>query len=133
MFIEAAVGGSLSQTVPAQFFKDFWNKPLDGTLFNSRAKPQIEQANFKPAGKTLNNLVFQALGSSFNRAEFVLCEKSINSFKERVWSLSSPMDDSGFKTYVEDGAKGAIGNNIFLSGLRTVGQTPSCPFLSLFC
>jgi hypothetical protein len=130
MFIEATLDGSLSQTVSPNFWANHWNQPIPANLWSTRVQPQIKQNNFKPAGKTLNNMVFQALGSRANRAEFVLCEKSINSFKERVWSLSSPMEDNGFKTYVEDGVKGAIENTKWLSGIRTVGHAP---LAHLFC
>ena len=124
MFIEAVTAEGGSEPTQ-QFFQKWWNKPLNRTRYLSRTQPVIEQASFKDDRKTLNNLVFQALGSNFNRAEFVLCEKGINAFKERVWSKSSPMDDKKFQAYAEDAAIGGIGSDLFLTGIRTVGSRPA--------
>lgn len=121
-FIQSATGTStlkLAKTVPGKFFSDWWNKELDQAKYNSRTQPPIEQAVFKSDKRTLNNLIFQALGSSFNRGDFVLCEKSINSFKERVWSGSDPMDTDKFKTLAEDASIGGMKSVLFLTPLRT--------------
>ncbi|KAJ4330036.1 hypothetical protein N0V87_010354 [Didymella glomerata] len=51
--------------------------------------------------RTINDLVFEALGSSFNRKDFVLCEKEINSYKEKLWSKSSPVDKEKLEDYLD--------------------------------
>lgn len=121
MFIEDA-----ADDIGFQFFEDFWNKPLPTATVDSRPNnplPAKNQAKFKEP--TLNDLVFQALGSSKNREEFVICEKSINSVKENVWSGADPMEEGRFKKYAGDAAKGILNKDTFLSPLRTVSlHTP---------
>lgn len=121
MFLESLSGASdtitLSQTVDDSFIQDHWTEKFVATKVASRThKPTI------PMGKrqTLNDLVFEALGSSFNRADFVLCDKEINSYKERVWSADSPMNDDTLKDYIKFAISGALPSTYFLSPIRTV-------------
>lgn len=73
--------------------------------------------------KTLNNLVFEALGSDINREDFVLCESEINGYKARIWDTgSSPMANAKYKTAVKEAASGAIDSNVYLSALRSVSS-----------
>ncbi|KAF1980083.1 hypothetical protein BU23DRAFT_562509 [Bimuria novae-zelandiae CBS 107.79] len=56
-----------------------WEKPLTAASVNSRKpKPKYELS-----GKTLtiNNLIFNALGSNTNLDDFVICDAKINSYK----------------------------------------------------
>lgn len=123
MFIEAATSGSLGTTIPGTFFQTFWNQPVRSQRLYSRPnRPTITEANFGDQG-SLNNLVFQALGSSFNRGDFVICEAGINSIKEKVWSGSAPMENRKFKTYATDAARGAVYADLFLQPVKTVGVT----------
>ncbi|KAF2265585.1 hypothetical protein CC78DRAFT_543121 [Lojkania enalia] len=118
-FIKAVTHGELSQAVPQGFFQNWWNVELDREAWNKRAKPVSGQQLDKfERTNTLNKLIFQALGSNKNRAEFVLCDQVINGFKQRIWSLSSPMDDNKFKQNAEDAVIGALATNTFLSPLR---------------
>jgi hypothetical protein len=103
------------------FFENLWNKDLAAADVASRPnKPQI------PMGtrSTLNNLVFEALGSNFNREDFVICEEEINGYKARIWKTLSPMDN--YKNTVTSALKGEIDSNVYLSGLRNVRSPSFC-------
>lgn len=123
MFIEYCV----SKGVPGDFFAKFWNEDVNNQLFfDSRPyKPAYttqkgNSVSFGAGQRSLNNLVFQALGSSYNRADFVLCESGINGWKESAWALENFMDPTSLQMYARDAASGAVGSDSFLSPLRTV-------------
>jgi hypothetical protein len=82
--------------------------------------PQIRKGN----RNTLNDLIFEALGSKFNREDFVICQDEINAYKARMWKTVSPMD--GYGEFVTDALEGAIGSNKYLSGLRNVRSPSFC-------
>ncbi|XPS98960.1 hypothetical protein M3J09_008147 [Ascochyta lentis] len=67
---------------------------------------------------TINDLVFEALGSNNNRDDFVLCEEEINGYKARIWNQKNAMAPAKYKKAVTDGVSGATGSNVYLSGLR---------------
>jgi hypothetical protein len=73
---------------------------------------------------TLNDLIFEALGSKFNREDFVICQDEINGYKARMWGTVSPMD--GYEGYVTSALEGEIGSNKYLSGLRNVRSPSFC-------
>ena len=76
--------------------------------------------------QTLNDLVFEALGSSFNRKDFVLFEKELNSYKERLWSGSQPMSKVDFGGVLDAAISGALPSTYYLSALRSVSQSSDC-------
>lgn len=99
------------------FFADWWNKDLDPTeVANRPNKPLITMGD----QITLNNLVFEALGSNNNREDFVLCEEEINGYKARIWNKKAPMGAGRYKIAVKDALNGATDSNMYLSGLRSV-------------
>ena len=121
LFLESLSGTSksvtLSQTVDRSFIEDHWTEEFSVTKVASRKpKPAILMGK----RRTLNDLVFEALGSSYNRADFVLCDKEINSYKERVWSADSPMNDDTIDNYIKFAISGALPSTYFLSPIRTV-------------
>jgi hypothetical protein len=121
LFLEAASGApaaiALSHTVDRSFIEKHWLEQFTITKMDQRPhKPAISMGK----RRTLNDLVFEALGSSFNRADFVLCEKEINSFKEKVWSGSQPMNEKILEDLVKLAVSGALPSTYFLSPIRTV-------------
>lgn len=122
MFLLAITGRGqvlLSETADGVFFQDYWTKEYTVTQVSTRKnKPPMETGK----RKTLNDLVFEALGSSFNRKDFVLCDKEINSYKERIWLKNNPMDRAKVQIYLEDAVSGALPSTYILSVLRTVFQ-----------
>lgn len=99
------------------FFETWWNKELDPTVVASRPnKPLITMGD----QKTINNLVFEALGSNNNREDFVLCEEEINGYKARIWNTKNPMAPGKYKTAVTDAVTGATDSALYLSALRSV-------------
>lgn len=138
MFIEDAVTNS---KVDENFFRAWWNKNLDYNTFYSRpASPQAPIADWKvPKAKapkvappdkwrTLNNLVFNALGSARNREDFVLCDAKINSMKERLWHAHDPMVEKDFKKISELVAKGALTDDVHFSAIRHVSVAVDVSF-----
>lgn len=102
------------------FIEKWWNTDLDATKVANRPnKPPITMGD----RKTLNNLVFEALGSEENREDFVLCESEINGYKARIWDTVSPMANGKYKTAVKDAVSGALDSNVYLSALRSVSPT----------
>jgi hypothetical protein len=84
MFIQEQVKTSSTE---GDWFEEWWNKELDETKVKDRTSKALEyqSGNELPPQKTINDLVFQALGSMDNRADFVLCNSEINTYKMRLW------------------------------------------------
>lgn len=139
MFIHDAVTTS---NIDKNFFLTWWNKNLDYNLFYNRpATPQAPIADWKvhkakapkvaPSDKwrTINNLVFNALGSAANREELVLCDTKINSMKEKLWAEGKhgqPMEPAVFAMYSKAKAQGALTSNAHFSAIQLVSG-PSFP------
>lgn len=103
------------------FFEKWWNQDLvPTTVANRPNKPPITMGD----QTTINNLVFEALGSNDNRDDFVLCEEEINGYKARIWNTKSPMEAKKYKKAVIDAVSGATDFNVYLSALRIVYFTP---------
>ena len=103
------------------FFKTWWNKELDSVKVGNRPnKPSITMGD----QTTINNLVFEALGSDNNKEDFVLCEDEINGYKARMWKKVAPMQNRKYGDAVKDAVAGKSTSNIYLSGLRNVGYAP---------
>jgi hypothetical protein len=122
IFIEAAVGKGkdikqLSTTVPSTFFLTWWNKALDQKKVEGR-KNNIARPDDKLT--TLNDLVFQALGSNTNLDNFVLCNDEINSYKARVWSQISHVAEDKYKQEIESVLNGMSNSNTLHSSFRAV-------------
>jgi hypothetical protein len=118
MFIDYAVEQE-SKLKP--FFENFWNKDFDAARVNSRPSKFLTT---KSTRSTLNDLVFEALGSNLNREDFVVCEEEINGYKARIWNTKSPMDNNDYIKAVISATEGAVGSNVYLSPLRSV-RSPS--------
>lgn len=73
---------------------------------------------------TINNLVFEALGSNNNRDDFVLCEEEINAYKAKIWKQQKAMTPAKYKKAVTDGVLGATNSNVYLSALRSIITSP---------
>jgi hypothetical protein len=118
MFIDYAVG---KESKLKAFFENSWKKNLVAADPENRPnQPKITMGT----RSTLNDLVFEALGSNFNREGFVICEDEINGYKARMWKTTSPMDN--YKNTVTSALKGEIGSNVYLSGLRNVRSPSFC-------
>lgn len=68
------------------FFRNKYVKPASGTttIANRPGKPGY-RLGIDPPRDSLMRLVFEAMGSTPNPVDFVLCEQQINSLKARVW------------------------------------------------
>jgi hypothetical protein len=104
------------------WFIQWWNTDVQGTI-DSRPRPFPGYKNSNIANskdKSLNNLVFEAMGSIRNVEDFLLCEDAINSFKAKLWSNESPMDQDIWNRQAKFAASGELPTNEHLSGIRTV-------------
>jgi hypothetical protein len=100
------------------FFTTHWNVALTQQIIGARAnKPSIET---NAAVVTLNGLVFQAMGSNYNREDFVVCDHEINSYKARIWDQKAPMELNKYNLLVTDALSGALSSNAYQSVLRNV-------------
>lgn len=98
-FIRSAVSGQLPSgatmtvgTVSVGFFVSTWATP--NTLRN------LPRVGLGTSPTNLNDRVFEALGSSSNREDFIICEKQLNAFKGKLFKGQLPYDLSEFKKEV---------------------------------
>lgn len=54
--------------------------------------------------------VFEAMGSSANRGDFVLCEEELNAVKARIWSGKDPMGDAIFEAHIKQSLDDQVDN-----------------------
>lgn len=103
------------------FFRNKFVKPVPGPLtISNRPNPPSYKLGTNPARDSLMRLVFEAMGSTINPTDFVLCEAAINSYKMRIWSLKEVMVIDNYETALEDAMVGAVPSSEFLSALRLV-------------
>jgi hypothetical protein len=115
MFIKYAVGRDPS-LVP--FFRDRWLQVVATSKIPGRKhKPPYSTARNR---RTFNALIFDALGSTMNPTDFVLCEAEINSMKEHLWHNVDPMELGKYRLAVKEAMTGAVHSQEYLSALRTV-------------
>ncbi|KAF2715344.1 hypothetical protein K504DRAFT_24940 [Pleomassaria siparia CBS 279.74] len=113
----------------ASFIPNKWNADLDEDIVAKRKhKPSIVM---DPALITLNNLVFQAIGSKKNKEDFVACDHEINAFKARIWDSVAPMGATKFKNALTQGVKGGLPSSAYLTTIRSV--CASNPLTSNLC
>lgn len=74
----------------ASFFQSTWNAQ------NLNGYPNVG-AGLSPT--SLNDRVFEGMGSNTNRQDFVLCD---NAIKAKFWSLINPVSVEDFQDLVED-------------------------------
>lgn len=105
-FIEAAVSGRLNSgalaktaKIPQSFFTDNWNQEK----FPNNV-PNVGKSDRNPAPRSPNDRIFEALGSTSNRADFVLCIQGVNSVKALLWSNKNPMNRNRFERAVRQAA-----------------------------
>jgi len=105
------------------FFKDHWKAKLTQKEVDARKNPakcpQVKNWE-KPEERSLNGLVFQALGSKVNREDFVLCEEGINGMKARLWNLIDPISKTNMNTYINGIVGGGVEFNYLVTPFRTV-------------
>jgi hypothetical protein len=128
MFIKYAIE---QQQNLESFFLTGWNKELPQKKIDNRpSKPPI---TFGKGRRSINALVFEALGSTSNRQDFVLCDRQINAYKESLWSGENPMEagkpTSKFEKLVQAANLGELPSNAYFSGIRAVSGAIS----SLLC
>jgi hypothetical protein len=120
MFLEYVIDRSpprLSSVADSAFFQTHWSAKLSKAQVAKRThKPLIEMGQ----SQSLNDLVFEAPGSSSNRKDFVLFEKQLTSYKERLWSDRDPMASNVFETLLDAALAGGLPSNYSL------GSTTIC-------
>ncbi|KAH6644553.1 hypothetical protein C7974DRAFT_439970 [Boeremia exigua] len=128
LFIKAAIRAkkvkgvkTLSKHVDINFFTKHWNTDNVQVQqkISSRPTPFTGYSPKDPLS-SLNDLVFEAMGSKSNTADFVLCEQGVNSIKAKLWAHVSPNDKDKWQSVAKDAADGSIPSNMHLAGLRSV-------------
>ena len=109
----------LRQSVDSQWFIDHWNAkhPVE---VQSRPGPPTYPPPNNPKDESINDIVFEALGSKTNAKDFVLCESGINSAKGKLWSNKNPADPDTIKKHFTLAAVSALDTAIPMSVVRTV-------------
>jgi hypothetical protein len=108
--------------IDSKWFNEWWNKDVQVKI-DSRTDKFTGYKNSDDAArkdKTLNNIVFEAMGSTRNVKDFLLCEDSINSYKAKLWANEAPFAETDWKRIAKFAATGQLPSNEHLSGLRTV-------------
>lgn len=108
--------------VDSKWFNEWWNKDVQVKV-DSRTDKFTGYKNSDDAArkdKTLNDIVFEAMGSVRNVNDFLLCEDSINSYKAKLWANEAPFAETDWKRIAKFAATGQLPSNEHLSGLRTV-------------
>ena len=102
----------------------YWKKPFKGKIADRPAKKDVtyEGNDFTGKEATLSNLVYQGLGSKFNREDFVLLEKALNTIKEDTWVGDDPMAKAKFNKYYQAAISGEITSNRFFTPIRKVSM-----------
>lgn len=105
------------------FFRNKFVKTVPGPLtVEKRPNPPTYKLGTDPARDSLMRLVFEAMGSTINPTDFVLCESAINSYKMRVWSLKDPMGVGVYDSALNEAMAGIVPSSDFLSALRLVSS-----------
>lgn len=113
------------------FFDTKWNQkyPFDKIKARHNKPNYIDEQNNQPRNqqrRSLNALVFEALGSTVNPRVFVLLQNDINLYKKQLWKTGYPMVDTKFEKALSNAWKGARPSSAYLSAIRTVRQ--ACDF-----
>lgn len=128
LFIKAAVRdsktkaiNSLSEHVDMSFFTKHWgtNNPQVQQQIANRPNP-FPGYDPSAARSSLNDLVFEAMGSKTNTRDFVLCEEGVNAMKAKLWSHTKPFGVEKWQEIAKDAADGSIPRNRHLAVLRSV-------------
>ncbi|KAF2447208.1 hypothetical protein P171DRAFT_519497 [Karstenula rhodostoma CBS 690.94] len=128
MFIETLIEKTGADKVEGAWFEKWWNEDLSTLTVpgivsvDARPKKATDLHKGTPLGDqtTINDLVFQALGSSENRGDFVLCDSKINTFKMRMWKTYNYMNPEKFENLLKDFEIGTRHSNEVLSVFRTI-------------
>lgn len=110
----------LRQSVDSQWFIDHWNAKHPVEVQSRPAPPTTYPRPNNPKDESINDVVFEALGSKTNAKDFVLCESGINSAKGKLWSNKNPADPIAMKKDFTLAAAGALDTAIPMSVIRTV-------------
>jgi hypothetical protein len=115
MFMRYAVGQNPNLQ---SFFRNKWLPVVAASKIPGRQhKPPYTTPKNR---RTFNALIFDALGSTMNPTDFVLCEAEINAMKEHMWGDKDLMQLDKYRTAVNEAMTGAVHSNEYLSALRTV-------------
>lgn len=104
------------------FFRNTFVKPSKADIA-TRPNPPSYKLGTTPVRDSLMSLVFEAMGSTSNPTDFVLCELEVNSCKARIWTYKAPMETDKYDLALSDAMLGLVPSADFLSGLRLVRLT----------
>ena len=102
------------------WFTEWWHKDVQDRI-DTRSptfKGYENSANILHKDKSLNDIIFEAMGSKRNVEDFVLCENGINAVKARLWMNSDPYQK--WKPETLKAAKGLLPSEKYLDAFRVV-------------
>ena len=110
---------TMSTKVDSKWFQTWMRQDVKASI---ATRPNVWNGynTVKQPESTLNDLIFEALGSQDNVEDFAICELGINSFKAKLWSGSDPVVTKDWQKMATDASDGSIPANEHLSQLRTV-------------
>ncbi|KAL1600775.1 hypothetical protein SLS60_007163 [Paraconiothyrium brasiliense] len=102
------------------FFQNHWTQRVGQiSLIRKRSPRPAYRLGTRPPRDSLGSLVFEALGTTHNPTNFVLCSREINMFKEHLWAQKNLMGLDLYNTSLTEAMEGIVPSSVFLSGLRT--------------
>ncbi|KAF2166320.1 glycoside hydrolase family 18 protein [Zasmidium cellare ATCC 36951] len=129
-FLEAAQSGRFrtwdkfldnAMRIPSKFFIDQWLKPnLPPFLPPVVPRGPLPKAPYD--SKVPNDRVFEALGSSYNRENFVACRDEINSVKARIWDGVAPASQVKFEKAINEWIQNCGPSAAFLKYLKAIAS-----------
>ncbi|KAF1973673.1 hypothetical protein BU23DRAFT_568072 [Bimuria novae-zelandiae CBS 107.79] len=108
----------MSTIVDSTWFQNWMREDVQAKI---ATRPNI-WSGYNPVKQpdgTINDLLFEALGSQDNVEDFAICELGINSFKAKLWSGSDPVVTKDWQKMAIEAADGSIPASEHLSQLRT--------------
>jgi hypothetical protein len=94
---------ALPKTIDLNWFLQHWNTDYS-TEIEKRLGP-VKYLRKPTAEQTINDIVFEPLGSKTNVVDLVLCDEQINSAKGRLWDNKNPWDPDTTKNKFKDAAR----------------------------
>ena len=110
----------LRQSIDSQWFVDHWNADHQAQVKSRPAPLPKYPRPTNPEDKSINDVVFEALGSKTNAENIILCDQTINSAKGRLWSNQNPANTDEVKKNFKLAAAGVIETNVPMKVINTV-------------
>ncbi|KAF1971908.1 hypothetical protein BU23DRAFT_569412 [Bimuria novae-zelandiae CBS 107.79] len=89
-------------------------------LIKNRTPRPAYRLGTRPVRDSFGSLIWEALDSTANPTDFVVCQKEINGYKTLLWQHKNPMAPDKFTGALKGAIDGTLNSRVYLSALRTV-------------